>query len=295
MLLLILLNQPLSKSNFTGCQGVGNFLFPIGNALVIDRLGGRQLKLGNFLLGGFFNGAQHAALTRRHEQNRITLTTCSAGAAYTVYIGFGIVRNIIVNHVTDALNVESTSRHIRRNQNIERALFQSLDHFFAVFLGHIAVHGGRCVTTSFQFFCQLYGGYFGADKNQNGIETFYLENPGKCIQLVQTAHQPIPLANGFRRGGSRLNRDFLRILQMTERYALNCFRHGCREQRHLTLRRSLLQNPVDFVDETHAQHFICFIQNQRLQAIQFQSALAHVIHYPPGGTHHHMHTTPKRS
>ena len=44
----------------------------------------------------------------------------------------------------------------------------------------------------------------------------------------------------------------------------------------------------DIVDKTHAQHFVGFVQHQRLQAVELEFAAAHVVHDTPWRTHHHV-------
>jgi hypothetical protein len=171
----------------------------------------------------------------------------------------------------------------------DRAFFQAFDHLLSLFLRHIAVQRGGRVTPGLQPFGQLRGGYLGAHKHEQGVEGLYLEDAGQRIQLVQATDQPIALADSGGGGGAGLDGNLLRVIQMASRNALDFFRHGRREQRHLTLLRQLLQHPLDVVDETHAQHLIRLIQYQRLQGIQPERALAHVVHYPARGTDNHMH------
>ena len=103
--------------------------------------------------------------------------------------------------------------------------------------------------------------------------------------------QPKTLANGFSGGRFRLDRYFLWVSQVPSCNLFDRFWHGCRKQGGLACFRRLLENPFDFVDEAHAEHFVSFIQNQSLHFVEFQSALANVIRYSPGSTHNHVHAT----
>ena len=49
------------------------------------------------------------------------------------------------------------------------------------------------------------------------------------------------------------------------------------EQRDLALRRRLLQDAFDGVDEAHAQHLVGLVQHQQRQAGELQGAAVHVI------------------
>jgi hypothetical protein len=52
---------------------------------------------------------------------------------------------------------------------------------------------------------------------------------------------------------------------------------------------SWLQHPLDVVDEAHAQHLVGLVQHQGLQQrIEVEGALAHVVHDPARGAHHHL-------
>ncbi len=62
--------------------------------------------------------------------------------------------------------------------------------------------------------------------------------------------------------------------------ALDLFWHSCRKKSHLPLRGSLFQNPFNIVNEPHTKHFVCFVQDQRLQIVQLQCPFAHVVHDP---------------
>jgi hypothetical protein len=63
------------------------------------------------------------------------------------------------------------------------------------------------------------------------------------------------------------------------------------KEHHLAFFWQLIEDPFDIVDETHAQHFIGFIEHEAAQMAGVQRALAHVIHHPARGAHHHIHPT----
>ena len=102
---------------------------------------------------------------------------------------------------------------------------------------------------------------------------------------MHAIHRPVALADGGRSSRLCLDRDFLRVAQVTPRYTLNFPGHGRRKQRHLALFRDLLQDPFDIVDKAHAQHLIGLIQHQGLQVIEFEGTFAHMVHDPARRTH----------
>ena len=68
-----------------------------------------------------------------------------------------------------------------------------------------------------------------------------------------------------------------------------------REQRDLATVRRLLEDPLDIVDEAHAQHLVGLVQHQGLQVLQHQASAAHVIHDAAGRADHDLHAAPQRA
>ena len=66
-------------------------------------------------------------------------------------------------------------------------------------------------------------------------------------------------------------------------------RHGGREERHLTFGRSLLQDPLDVLDESHVEHLVRLVEDEEADVIQFQRAAAHVVHDPARRADHDLH------
>ena len=50
----------------------------------------------------------------------------------------------------------------------------------------------------------------------------------------------------------------------------------------------MLEDPLDVVDEAHAQHLVGLVEHQRLQTRDIQGAAAHVIHDPARRSHHDL-------
>ena len=83
-----------------------------------------------------------------------------------------------------------------------------------------------------------------------------------------TGHLTVTLANGA--GGADLGFNFyvLRIIQVTLRDLFDWSWHCCREQSCLTFFWRVAQDQFNIVNEAHTQHFIGFVQYQKLQFIQ---------------------------
>ncbi len=65
--------------------------------------------------------AQQVTLARRDEQDRFAAAPRAAGAADSVHVGFGVVRNVEVDDVADPFDVEPARRDVGRDEDVELA------------------------------------------------------------------------------------------------------------------------------------------------------------------------------
>lgn len=103
---------------------------------------------------GVLDGAQHPAFAWRDEQDGITSTTCTTGTANPVNIG-GIMRNVVVHHVSDAIDVQTAGCDIGCNQNVDLTILEFFNGAFTQLLRNITVQGFTGMTTSGQLAGQL--------------------------------------------------------------------------------------------------------------------------------------------
>jgi hypothetical protein len=270
-------------------QGAGQGVEEALHAHRVDRLVGRQLHELDHLSGGALDAAQHVAFPRCCEQDRVAGASGATGAADAVDIGLGIVGDVEIDHVTDPVDVEPARRHVGGDQDIQFAALQVGDGPFALPLRDVAVDALGVEAARAQAFGQFHRGVARAHEDDHAVEGLDLENPGQGVELVGARDQPDALAHGGGRAGPALQADLDRLIQVPARDALHFGRQGRREQRQLPSRRSLVENPFDVVDETHAQHLVRLVQHQRAQLAETEGAAAHVIHHATRRAHHHVH------
>ena len=92
---------------------------------------------------------------------------------------------------------------------------------------------------------------------------------------------------------ARLDGYLLRVTKISLCDLLDFFRHGGRKKRHLPLFRNLLKDPFDIINETHPEHLVGFVEDQRLQGIQLERSLAHMIHDSAGCPDDDMNASPQ--
>ena len=115
---LVFFDNAAHKRQMTFGYCVRDLLFEICNALLVDSFSTGQFQFSNLLSGSAFNGAKHASLTRRNEQNSIPGSSRSTGTSNAVDVCFGIVGYVVVDNVTDAVHIQASSGYICCHQNV---------------------------------------------------------------------------------------------------------------------------------------------------------------------------------
>ena len=233
-------------------ETVTNALFETLYALHVDILCGRHLHRLDGLTNGLFDSAQQTLLARRYKQDGVTGRAGSAGTANAMDVGLNIRRDIVIDDMADAPDVQSTCHHIGRDKNIELAFFQALYDPLAHILRNVTIECCTGMAARFKFFGKLHGRGLGAHEHKHGVEVFSFQYACQRIQFVKTAHRPITLSDGFGGGSLLCNLDDGWIVKMLFGDLTDLFRHGRREQCDLTGIRRLFQYPLNIVDKAHA-------------------------------------------
>ena len=209
-----------------------------------------------------------------------------------MHVGLGVVGDVVVDDVGDARHVQPARGNVGGDDDVERAALELFDHALAQLLGHVAVEGRDRIAARLELFGELDGGGLGAHEDDRGVEVLLdLEDARQRVELVHDARLHVALADRRHRGGRRLDLHLLRLAQVTVRHAPDRVRHGGGEERGLTLGGCVLQDPLDVVDEAHAQHLVGLVQHQRGEAGELQALALDVVHDAARRAHHHMRTS----
>ena len=206
-----------------------------------------------------------------------------------MYVGLGVIGDVVVDDVADALHVQAARSHIGGDDDIELAAFEPLDGFLTQRLVHVAVERGAGITARFELLRQFHGGGLGAHEDDQAVERLHLENPGQGIEFVHATDLPVALGNRRHRGGLGLDADLHRVLEVGAGNPADRLGHSGGEQCNLALGRGVFEDLLHIVDKAHAQHLIGLIEHHRLKAVELEGAAAQMVLHPPGRAHHHMH------
>ena len=171
-------------------------------------------------------------------------------------------------------------------------LLKPLDHPFAQRLAHVAMERPDRVAAGLELLGDLRRRGLRAREDEHRLGRLGLEQAGQGVELLPLRDVQVPLLD--RRHGERrpLGLDRHRVFEVPLGDAADRGRHGGREERGLPPRLGagrLLEDPLDVVDEAHAQHLVGLVEHHHAEPVEAQRAAPQVIHDPAGGADDHVH------
>ena len=254
-------------------------------ALCIDFIGRRQLHLLEACVSHTLDGAQHPALTRGDEKDRLTTAASATGAADAVHVRLGVIRDVVVDHVGDALDVETAGSHVGGHQDVQAAVLELVHGALALLLRNIAVDGGRIVAGLLEAVRHLFGLVLSAAEDNDGIVVDDLKDAGKRVHLVTVRGQQEALRDVVISAALGLDRDLRRIVEVLLRQTADRVRHGGREECDLLVFRGVLQDALHVFLEAHVEHLVRLIKHEEAQLGDVQRALLQVVDDATRGAH----------
>ena len=85
---------------------------------------------------------EEASILGQHEVDGCSFLTETTGAADSVDVVFLLLWQLEVDNEADLLNIDTTSKHVRRDQDTHGTRSELLHHDFSLLLVHLTVHAG---------------------------------------------------------------------------------------------------------------------------------------------------------
>ncbi len=111
-------HEAAEKIHLVVLQGLGNGVGELGHAGDVDLVHGGQVHLLDLGASHLLNGAEHAALARGDKQDCLTSSTRAAGAADAVDVALRVVRDVVVEHVGNALHIQTACGDVGGDEDV---------------------------------------------------------------------------------------------------------------------------------------------------------------------------------
>src|SRR5450830_55459 len=231
----------------------------------------------NFALDEAFDVVQKIMLIDADQRHGRAGSASAAGAADTMDVIFRHIRQIVIDHVRQLVDVDAACGDIGRNQGLQFTVLEFTQGTGTRSLALVAVdcHGGDIV--ALKLFYQLVGAMLGTGKHQHLIPGIGLHQMRQQWMLFVASNRMDLLTDHFYGRVAARHFDHGRCVEQAIGQRLDFVGEGRREQQVLTLLRQCCQHFTDVADETHVEHAVGFVEYQNLHVAQIDSVLLHVV------------------
>ena len=182
-----------------------------------------------------------------------------------------ILRQIVVKYCLHVIDIDTAGSHICCHQNLCLAITEVTHHTVTLLLFHITMQTFCKITAVLKLVCQFIYHVFCITEYKGELRIIDIQKSCQNIQFVFSSDIIVILLNIFHCQLFFYNFDGQRIFLILFCNLHDLFRHRCRKKNGLTIFRKILQYFFDILTESHIQHFICFIQNDRMDKITADS------------------------
>ncbi len=208
---------------------------------------------------------------------------------------FGHRRELEVHDVRQGLDIQTSSSDVGGHQHLCLALLEGRQCAHALRLALVAVDRAGADAVLDQLFGEPVGATLGAREDQHLTEALAAHHVGKQVALAGLVDGVHQLTDRRGCGIARCDVDRLGIAQHVIGQATDRRREGRAEEERLALRRELLDDLLDVVDEAHVEHAVSLIQHEHLDRTEVDRPLSHVVEQAARRGHHDLRPLAQRA
>ncbi len=146
--------------------GFDRFLFENGRINIRETF---ELKPGNFLTDKVLDFLHVRKLLGSHDSKSITDILRAPGAPNSMDVIFGMLGNIVVDHVAHSGNVDASGRDIRGNHHLVAPILESLKGFNALLLSAVGMEHSQGVILGLKLSRDAISPLLCSAKNQDAV------------------------------------------------------------------------------------------------------------------------------
>src|SRR5258708_2862996 len=231
------------------------------------RRGGRAVLLGrgrgpgDALVGQALDALELAALAAVAERQSDARGAGARGAADAVDIALGIGRQLVVDDVGHAHDVDAARGEIGGDQHAGLAAAKIVERLLAGILALVAVDRLGRDAAVLQRLGDAIGAALGAGEDDDALERFVIQQVAEQGTLGGGVHEVDSLVDLLDRLALRGDLDPFRVLQDLRCKLGDVARHGGGEQQRLALLGDRRGDAADVANEAHVEHAVGFIED----------------------------------
>jgi hypothetical protein len=231
-----------------------------------------------------------AAIFPCDERASLAALVGTARAADSMGVGLGGARRIEIDHVVDACDIEAAGSDIRCDQDVESTIAKASHRTVPLPLTHVPLQGNRTQTLLRELKRESLRAMLRSGKDDRGLAIVLGQ---QAVEKVSFATFRNRIEGVFDSLGRRLDRQFddMRLVQNLPGQLPYRPGHRCREEQVLPILWKGCENSLDVRQESHVEHVIRLVQDQRLDLRKVKTTLLQEIENSPRTSNHDLWTT----
>ena len=251
------------------------------------RLRGGHLFPTNLCLGESLDRLQLVDARTRHERYRPTLSARPACTADPVDVVLGIIRQVVVDHEFEVIDVDATGGDVGRHEECKRRLLEVIHHPRPLGLRHTAVEAFGRTSSSHERVGEFLDHLLRVAEDQAALDVVKIDQPSERVKLCVMPDLVIDLIDQRRPGdNSLLDLHQLGVTGMTADQRLDGRGNGRREKHRLPLGGGRREDLLDILPESHVEHPVGLVEHHQLHPGQVERVAGQMVRKPSWRAHH---------
>ena len=186
----------------------------------------------------------------------------SSSSSYTVHIAFNILRQGIVDHMSDIVDIDSSGCNISSNEDFGSFVFKLREDSFSLLLEDISVKPLSLVAFFDESSHYIVYIELGLAEDDSIKIWLYINDSTESIEFVFFVDFKVDLRS-LRCGHLFIfDRDELVVSHVFFGYAEDFLWHCSGEEEDIGIWICFFEDGFDIIDKSHIEHFISFIENK---------------------------------
>ena len=211
-----------------------------------------------------------ALLARLVERDRAAAAPDPAGPTDPVHVDVGRYRDVEVDDVRDADDVEPAGCDVGRDQQRQPPVLEGDHHAVARALSHVPVQRLDVHPAVAQRPVQLIAADLRPHEHERLLRALGLEHLDESVRLLAGLDLERELLDRVDRQRRGLDLDQDRVVQVLVGEPADLRRHRRGEQRRLATRRRQRQDPLDVFQEPEVEHLVSLVEHDEAARVQHQ-------------------------
>ena len=270
--------------------GLHDVVHGLEELLLADFLWGRQYAVHEILANLLLNLANLELLSGMDDRDGCSFLAGTTGTAASVGVTCHIIRQTIVDNVSQIIYVQTTSSHIGSHQELNGMVAELLHGEVTLLLTQVAVQRLCIITILDELICNILSLQLGTTEDNCKDAWIEIHHAFQGEILVLGIYQIVDVVYMLSTLVARTHYDFLVVVQVVEGNLLDVLAHGSREEQGVSIFRNVLKDGIDALREAHVQHLVSLIKHHVVHVLQLSHATINQIEQTTRGSHDNLHT-----